>query len=80
MAKIDLADYNYHLPKELIAQKACHPKDQCRLMVLHGRRIEHKKFYQIINYLEPEDVLVLNETKVRKCKLLGKKETGIQIL
>ncbi len=72
---MNLGDYNYFLPKELIAQTAGHPRDHCRLMVLYGRRIEHKKFYQIIDYLQPGDVLVLNETKVMAAKLLGKKET-----
>ena len=76
MAKINLKEYDYSLPKELIAQTACHHRDHCKLMVLNGRRTEHKRFYQIIDYLQPGDVLVLNETKVMAAKLLGKKETG----
>ena len=76
MAKINLEDYDYFLPKELIAQTVCHPRDHCKLMVLNGRRTEHKRFYQLIDYLQPGDVLVLNETKVIAAKLLGKKETG----
>lgn len=76
---MNLSDYNYPLPKELIAQEAFHPRDKCKLMVLQGNKIEHKIFSDIINYLESGDVLVLNETKVRKCKLLGKKETGGKI-
>lgn len=73
---MNLSDYDYFLPKELIAQTAGHPRDYCGLMVLHGRRTEHKNFYQIIDYLQPGDVLVLNETKVMAAKLPGKKETG----
>lgn len=73
---MNISDYDYFLPKELIAQTAGHPRDYCRLMVLSGRRTEHKKFYQIIDYLQPGDVLVLNETKVMTAKLRGKKKTG----
>ncbi len=71
-----LSFYEYPFSKELIAQTAGHPRDHCRLMVLHGRSTEHKKFYQIIDYLQPGDVLVLNETKVMAAKLLGRKESG----
>ena len=71
-----LSSYDYPLPSELIAQQAFSPRDHCRLMVLQGKQIEHKKFYDIIDYLNPGDVLVLNETKVKRCKLRGIKETG----
>jgi S-adenosylmethionine:tRNA ribosyltransferase-isomerase len=80
MANINLEDYNYHLPQELIAQEAFHPRDKCKLMVLKENQIEHKIFSDIIDFLEPEDVLVLNETKVNRCKLVGKKETGGKII
>ncbi len=72
-----LEQYHYHLPPELIAQSAFHPRDHCQLLVLHADgTMEHKKFYEIIDYLQPDDVLVINDTKVKPAKLRGKKETG----
>lgn len=73
----DLSQYDYKLPPELIAQSAFHPRDHCKLLVLHpDGKIEHKKFYEIIDYLQPGDVLVINDTKVKPAKLRGKKVTG----
>jgi S-adenosylmethionine:tRNA ribosyltransferase-isomerase len=72
---VKLEDYNYILPPELIAQKGLKEKDQSNLLVLNNK-ITHHKFYEIVNYLEKGDVLVINETKVKKCKLVGKKESG----
>lgn len=76
---MNLSDYDYNLPPELIAQTAFHPRDQGRLLVLKGNRIEHKTFFEIKDYLKRGDVLVLNETKVRRCKLFGTKESGGKI-
>ncbi|PIZ51770.1 tRNA preQ1(34) S-adenosylmethionine ribosyltransferase-isomerase QueA [Candidatus Woesearchaeota archaeon CG_4_10_14_0_2_um_filter_33_13] len=73
---MNLEDYNYHLPEELIAQKAFYPRDHCKLMVIKEDKFLHQKFYEIIDFLQHGDVLVINETKVRRCKLIGKKETG----
>jgi len=73
--EINLEDYNYDLPKEMIAQEVFRPRDHCKLLVLRDE-IEHKKFFEIIDYLEEGDVLVLNETKVSLAKLIGKKVTG----
>jgi len=78
--KINLEDYDYHLPPELIAQEAFHPRDKCKFLILKGKKIEHKIFSNILDYLEPGDVLVLNETKVNRCKLVGNKETGGKII
>ncbi len=72
---MNLSQYNYNLPEELIAQKAHHPRDYCKLLVLRDK-VLHKKFYEIIDFLEAGDVLVINETKVKRCKLMGNKETG----
>ena len=72
---VELEEYNYNLPEELIAQKAFSPRDHCKLLILRDN-VEHKKFYEIIDYLQEGDVLVINETKVKRCKLMGKKETG----
>jgi S-adenosylmethionine:tRNA ribosyltransferase-isomerase len=75
---MELNDFDYELPRELIAQEAVTPKDNSRLMVV-GKNIEHKHFYNLINYLEKGDVLVINETKVAKAKLVGKKITGTNV-
>ena len=76
------ADFDYFLPEELIAQTPAEPRDHSRLMVVHrgdGTR-EHKHFYDIIDYLNPGDALVINETKVIPARLLGVKEdTGVPV-
>ncbi|MBI5880934.1 tRNA preQ1(34) S-adenosylmethionine ribosyltransferase-isomerase QueA, partial [archaeon] len=71
-----LSQFDYHLPKELIAQEPASPRDSSRLMVVKGSKIEHKTFKDIISYLKKDDVLVLNDTKVEPVKLLGRKATG----
>ncbi len=74
---IDLESYTYTLPKELIAQEAMHPRDHCKLLVVHKEgEIEDKTFYDVLDYFQEGDVLVLNETKVAHCKMIGKKKTG----
>ena len=69
------ADFNYHLPAELIAQTPAEPRDHSRLLVLAKKsgEVEHKHFYDLINYLRPGDVLVVNNSKVFPARLLGKK-------
>ena len=77
-----LSDFNYELPKELIAQTPIEKRDEARLMVLHrnNETIEHKIFKDIINYLQPGDALVLNNTKVIPARLYGVKEkTGANV-
>ncbi len=72
-------DFYYDLPEELIAQTPSEERDGCRLMVLdrESGRVEHKHFYDIIDYLRPEDMLVVNSSKVIPARLLGKtKKTG----
>lgn len=73
-----LSDYDFHLPEELIGQIPAEPRDSSRLMVLNKEKktIEHKTFRDIIDYLDPGDVLVRNSTKVIPARLIGKKETG----
>jgi len=71
-------ELNYELPKEMIAQFAYSPRDECKLMVVNSG-IEHKKFFGILNYLKKGDVLVVNKTKVKPAKLVGKKMTGAKI-
>lgn len=76
-----VSDFDYDLPKELIAQTPIAKRDESRLMVLDVKEqtIEHKKFKDIIDYLEPGDVLVRNNTKVIPARLYGKKETGAKV-
>ena len=76
------SDFNYDLPEELIAQTPVEPRDHSRLLVYHrnGGQIEHKPFYDIIDYLNPGDALVINETKVIPARLLGiKEDTGVPV-
>jgi len=76
------SDFNYDLPEELIAQTPVEPRDHSRLLVYHRNdgQIEHKHFYDIIDYLNPGDALVINETKVIPARLLGVKEdTGVPV-
>lgn len=73
-----VSEFNYNLPEELIAQVPIEKRDESRLMVLdrENKTIEHKVFKDIINYLEPGDCLVRNNTKVIPARIYGKKETG----
>ena len=77
-----LEDFDYYLPEELIAQTPLVKRDESRLLVLDKEtgKIEHKKFYDITDYLTPGDTLVLNDTKVLPARLIGtKEETGAVI-
>lgn len=77
-----VSDFDYELPKELIAQNPCDVRDECRLMVLHRTdgTIEHKHFYDILDYLKPGDCLVFNDSKVIPARIYGIKEsTGAHI-
>ena len=77
-----LSDFNYNLPEELIAQDPLEKRDNSRLMVLHKDTgdVEHKHFYDIIDYLQAGDCLVVNNTKVIPARLMGVKEgTGASI-
>ncbi len=83
-AKTDLSthDFYYDLPEELIAQSPSELRDGCRLMVLDKAtgEISHKHFFDIIDYLNPEDMLVVNSSKVIPARLLGKTDkTGADI-
>jgi len=73
-----LSDFDYNLPKELIAQHPTAEREKCRLMVLDRakRTIEHKTFEDIGDYLNKDDLLVLNNTKVIPARLFGKRKTG----
>ena len=70
-----LKSYDFELPEKLIAQEPVEPRDHARLMVLRDG-IEHRFFYNLPEYLEKGDVLVLNDTRVIKARLHGHKSTG----
>ena len=72
------SDFDFYIPPELIAHEPAAKRDHSRLMVLDraGRTIDHKRFFDIIDYLQPGDLLVLNNTKVMPANLVGKKEDG----
>lgn len=75
-------DFDYVLPEELIAQTPLEKRDTSRLLVLDKKTgdVEHKKFYNIIDYLDKGDTLVLNDSKVLPARLIGVKEdTGAVI-
>ena len=75
---MDINEFNYYLPPELIAQEPLPQRDKSRLMVLDRQmnRLEHKYFPDLINYLTPGNVLVFNETKVIPARLYGRKVNG----
>jgi S-adenosylmethionine:tRNA ribosyltransferase-isomerase len=82
MEELLRSDYYYDLPKELIAQDPLLKRSDSRLMTLDKKtgKVEHKHFYDIIDYLNPGDCLVLNNTKVIPARLLGtRKDTGAVI-
>ena len=68
-------DFDYELPERLIAQAPAEPRDSCRLLVLHraSGEIEHRHFYDILDYLNPGDLLVANHTRVMPARLIGRK-------
>ena len=76
-----VSEFNYELPEELIAQTPLEKRDESRLMILDkaNQTIEHKTFKDIIEYLEPGDCLVRNNTKVIPARIYGKKETGAKV-
>ena len=75
---MNIAEFDFDLPEELIAQHAVNPRDHSKLLVLNKEKkeIEHKRFYNIIDYLKKDDVLVINRTKVIPARLYGRKDTG----
>lgn len=77
-----LSNFDFNLPKELLAEYPAENRDESRLMVLHrdSGKIEHKMFKDIIDYFDEGDVMVLNNTKVFPARLYGNKEkTGARI-
>lgn len=82
MPPIKTSDFYYELPQELIAQTPIEPRDASRLMVLDKRtgQISHKHFYDILDLLQPEDCLILNDSRVLPARIYGVKEgTGAHV-
>ena len=73
-----LSDFHYELPERLIAQEPVSSRDESRLLILHraSGRIEHRRFFNIIDYVSKGDVLVINDSKVIPARIIGKKKTG----
>lgn len=79
---MNIEEFDYDLPKELIAQTPLEDRSSSRLLVLNKNngKVKHEHFYNIVNYLKKGDVLVLNDTKVIPARLIGvKEETGAVI-
>ncbi|MBQ8887579.1 MAG: tRNA preQ1(34) S-adenosylmethionine ribosyltransferase-isomerase QueA [Candidatus Gastranaerophilales bacterium] len=76
-----LEEFNYELPEKLIAQVPAQKRDMSRMLVLdrYNKTFEHKHFCDIVDYLTPNDLLVLNNTKVIPARLYAKKDTGALI-
>ncbi len=76
------SDFYFDLPQELIAQEPCDRRDHSRLLVIgkHSGKLEHKHFYDIVDYLTPGDCLVLNNSRVLPARIYGIKEnTGAKV-
>ena len=73
---IKLSDFDYMLPKELIAQFPLKQRDESRMLILDRKtgRTEHRHFYNLSDYLNKSDVVVLNDTKVFKARLIGNRK------
>jgi len=73
---LKVTDFDYYLPEELIAQTPPEKRDESRLLVYHpySKRMEHRVFRDIVEYLVPGDCLVINDTKVLPARLLGRRE------
>ena len=73
------SDFDYHLPVELIAQTPVEPRDSSRLMILRRTdgSLEHRRFFDIIDFLNPGDVLVLNDSRVIPARLWGCRGGGL---
>lgn len=78
---MQLSEFNFNLPEELIAQYPCKDRTSCRLLTLDGNtgKTQDLKFYQVNEFFSPGDLLVLNNTKVIPARIFGIKETGGKI-
>ena len=76
-----ILDFDYDLPEELIAQRPCEKRENSKMMVLDRKnhQILHKNFFNIVDFLDENSVLILNNTKVMPARLYGYKDTGARI-
>ena len=76
-----LSEYDYYLPEELIAQLPADKRENSRMLVLNRaeHKIEHKHFYDIVDFIDKDSLLVMNNTKVLPARLIGHKSTGAKI-
>ncbi len=81
MNPLSIESYNYELPSHLIASTPANPKDSCNLLIYDRARdkIIHEKFYNILEYIPKESAIILNDTKVIKARIFGKKQSGGKI-
>ena len=75
------SDFDYNIPEELIAHFPTAKRDESNLMVLNreSKTVKHKKFFDIVDFLDENDVLVMNNTRVIPARLIGEKKTGAKI-
>ncbi|MDB2592684.1 tRNA preQ1(34) S-adenosylmethionine ribosyltransferase-isomerase QueA [Gammaproteobacteria bacterium] len=78
---MNLDDFDYQLPESAIAKHPITPRDRSQLLIVDQQRNNRsiKRFYNLIDHLNPQDCLVFNDTKVMQARLLGRKSTGAQI-
>lgn len=78
---MQVKDFTYELPQELIAQHPMEPRDYSRLLVVDKNtgELEHRHFYDLCEYLRPDDLLVFNDTRVIPARLHGTKDTGARV-
>ncbi len=78
---MNISEFDYELPENLIAQMPADKRQNSKMLVLNKQvqTIEHKHFFDIIDYIEPDSILVLNNTKVLPARLYGTKDTGAKI-
>ena len=79
---LNTKDFDFDLPEELIAQTPIEPRDASRLLILDKKsgEIQHRHFYDVIDYLYPGDCLILNDSRVLPARIYGIKEgTGARV-
>lgn len=78
---MNISEFDYNLPEELIAQMPADKRENSRMLVLDkiDKTIEHKHFFDIVDYIDKDSILVLNNTKVIPARLYGHKDTGAKI-
>lgn len=78
---MQLSDFSYPLPEELIAQEPLRERDKSRLLVVNREKetIEHRRFLDLLDFLRDDDLMVFNDTRVVAARLTGRKETGGQV-